>query len=104
MEKYRKSEIETGGEENGAYEGAENAPYDAGEKSCFPVLARSLQSLLEATDMPEFRAADADKLRRMKQAPSHRSVCAAIDALCDELSALLFVIRNADKCDVLPRR
>ena len=31
---------------------------------------------------------------RLPFAPSHRSVCAAIDALCDELSALIFVIRK----------
>lgn len=30
-------------------------------------------------------------------------VAAAPDALCDELSALLFVMRNCDKCDVLPK-
>lgn len=39
----------------------------------------------------------------MKQSGAYQPVAAALDALCDELSALLFVMRNCDKCDVLPK-
>lgn len=42
-------------------------------------------------------------IRRVKQSGAYQPVAAAPDALCDELSALLFVMRNCDKCDVLPK-
>ena len=41
--------------------------------------------------------------RRVKQSGAYQPVAAAPDALCDRLSALLFVMRDYDKCDVLPK-
>ena len=104
MKLYRKSEIEIVAaaphtEEAGKRESATDKTGEAP----FSVLARSLQSLLEALNAGDFSVSDAEKFRRVKQSGAYQPVAAALDALCDELSALLFVMRNCDKCDVLPK-
>lgn len=104
MKLYRKSEIETiaaAPQTEGAGK-RESATGKTGEAP-FSVLARSLQSLLEALNAGDFSVSDAEKFRRVKQSGAYQPVAAALDALCDELSALLFVMRNCDKCDVLPK-
>lgn len=52
---------------------------------------------------PAFTFSVCFSFRRAKQSGAYQPVAAALDALCDELSALLFVMRNCDKCDVLPK-
>ncbi len=52
---------------------------------------------------PAFTFSVCFSFRRVKQSGAYQPVAAAPDALCDELSALLFVMRNCDKCDVLPK-
>lgn len=63
-------------------------------------LARSLQSVLDAMGCGECGGNYVARLRDAKSALYNHALGVAADSICDELSRLIFIIRNAEKCTI----
>lgn len=70
---------------------------DGDGKSRLVRLSKALQSVLDAMGCGDFDGENTEKLLAAKTAPQNYSLCTSVDAICEELERLIFIVRHVDK-------